>query len=216
MRAATTAALIALACSVVLAVSSRAETARPGLPATPNLDAARIAEAAKSIDGAPSEMPPADAPPEATSVKNPCWPLPAEAPRAAAVESCNLRPCPHPVSGDSDSAEAIQQQQVKTILVQVILRRLDLQGAVTALNTSGIQAPGDAATWSTVELLDLLIPDDVTDPATFATIVVENFRSKDGWPIAFELGDSRCTVVRRGDSLGEAGYHDLTCEFHQK
>ena len=214
MRATATAALLALACSVFLAVSSRAETARPGLAARSNLDYARIPEAAKSIDRARSELSHADAPPEATCANNPCWPLPAEAPQAATLESCNLRPCLDPVAANSDSTEEMQQRHVKTILVQVILRRLDLQEAVTALNTSGIRAPGDAAAWSTVELLDLLIPDDVKDPSTFATIVVENFRSKDGWPIEFELGDSRCTVVRRSDSLGEAGYHDLTCEFH--
>lgn len=215
MRAGTAAALLVLACSVVLAISSRAETPRSGLAATSNLCGARVAAAARSIDRARSETPPADAPPEATSAKNPCRPLSAEAPPAAALESCDLGPCPNPAPADSDSAEAIRQHQLKTILVQVILRRVDLQEAVTALNTSGIQAPGDAAAWSTVELLNLLIPDDVKDPATFATIVVENFRSKAGWPIAFELGDSRCTVVRRSDSLGEAGYHDLTCEFRR-
>ena len=99
--------------------------------------------------------------------------------------------------------EAQQVQFIKETMLRVVVRELDLHDAVSALNACGLRSPRGSS-WSTVELLDLLIPDDVTNPEMFALIVVENFRSRDGWPIAFEAGDSRCTIIRRSD---------LTCEF---
>lgn len=108
--------------------------------------------------------------------------------------------------------EAQQIQFIKKTMLGVAVRELDLHDAVETLNACGIRSLGGPS-WSTVELLDFLIPDDVTNPEMFAKIVIENFSYREGQPIAFEAGDSRCTVVRRSDMLGEAGYHDLTCEF---
>ena len=204
---------------------------------------AAIAEAAGVVNRRKSRMPPPhdpDVPPEVAEgatevvemvirlvacIRNGCtmeeqleiikgkdpWDVPSPEP----LEPCEPRPCPEPRSVNRGPRDVAQQEHfVKTVLALVVLRRLDLQEAVMALNAYGIAPSSGTASWSTVELLEFLIPDEVDSPETFARIVVENFRSKAGRPIAFEVGDSRCTVVRRSDMLGEAGYHDLTCDFH--
>lgn len=205
----TTFTLMLVFCFFVPTISSHAAMAMPAPGATPtigpNMTLEELANESRNLERydfpvdlgeMPSVTPQPDALPEMTKAKNSLD----AAPWAVVLENA----CPE------EDVVVEQEQFVKEVLVLAISQRLDLQEAVMALNACGIRSP-QGVSWSTVEFLDLLIPDEVTNPETFARIVVENFRSKAGWPIAFEAGEHHCTVVRRSDQLGDEGYHDLTC-----